>query len=141
MPPGTGDVAISLGQLLPRAEVLVVTTPQPAAQEVASRAAVMAQKTNMRLLGVGREHVLLVGTGQVSSARAAANGSRRARRAAPRHRPARPRLREHGDLGDPLVEADPESETAREIVRIAEAMLALERERGIGITKPLPVVS
>jgi ATP-binding protein involved in chromosome partitioning len=52
MPPGTGDVAISLGQLLPRAEVLVVTTPQPAAQEVASRAAVMAQKTSMRLVGV-----------------------------------------------------------------------------------------
>src|SRR5204862_3079593 len=52
MPPGTGDVSISLGQLLPRAEVLVVTTPQPAAQEVASRAATMAQKTNMRLLGV-----------------------------------------------------------------------------------------
>src|SRR5207244_2652359 len=49
MPPGTGDVAISLGQLLPRAEVLVVTTPQPAAQEVAARAAVMAQKTSMRL--------------------------------------------------------------------------------------------
>ena len=39
MPPGTGDVAISLGQLLPRAETIVVTTPQPAAQEVASRAA------------------------------------------------------------------------------------------------------
>ena len=52
MPPGTGDVAISLGQLLPRAEVLVVTTPQPAAQEVAARAALMAQKTSMRLLGV-----------------------------------------------------------------------------------------
>src|SRR5256714_13493678 len=51
MPPGTGDVSISLGQLLPRAEVLVVTTPQPAAQEVASRAATMAQKTNMRLVG------------------------------------------------------------------------------------------
>src|SRR5919108_3435582 len=52
MPPGTGDVSISLGQLLPRAEVVVVTTPQPLAREVASRAAEMARKTNMRLLGV-----------------------------------------------------------------------------------------
>src|SRR5439155_15283009 len=52
MPPGTGDVAISLGQLLPRAEVIVVTTPQPAAQEVASRAAIMAQKISMRIAGV-----------------------------------------------------------------------------------------
>jgi len=52
MPPGTGDVSISLGQLLPKAEVVVVTTPQRLAQDVASRAASMARKTNMRLLGV-----------------------------------------------------------------------------------------
>jgi ATP-binding protein involved in chromosome partitioning len=52
MPPGTGDAAISLGQLLPGAEVLVVTTPQRAAQKVAQRAAVMTTKMDQHLLGV-----------------------------------------------------------------------------------------
>src|SRR5438046_801861 len=51
MPPGTGDVSISLAQLLPRAEVLVVTTPQRVAQDAAPRAASMAQQPNMRLIG------------------------------------------------------------------------------------------
>ncbi len=52
MPPGTGDIAISMAQFLPRAEVIVVTTPQPAAQKVAQRAAYMAQKVNLSVMGV-----------------------------------------------------------------------------------------
>src|SRR6476661_11052747 len=61
MPPGTGDVAISLGQLLPRAEVIIATTPQPAAQQVAVRAAAMAEKTGMRIAGVVENMSWLVG--------------------------------------------------------------------------------
>ena len=52
LPPGTGDVAISVGQLLPRAELLVVTTPQPAAAEVSIRAGMLAQQTHQRVIGV-----------------------------------------------------------------------------------------
>ena len=75
MPPGTGDMAISLGQLLPRAEVLLVTTPQPPAQQVAVRAALMAQRTGTRVIGVVENMSWLVGTGQGSSAPAAARRS------------------------------------------------------------------
>lgn len=52
MPPGTGDISISMAQFLPRAEVIVVTTPQAAAQKVAQRAAYMAQKVNLSVTGV-----------------------------------------------------------------------------------------
>lgn len=52
MPPGTGDVSISLSQFLPRAQVLLVTTPQPTAQRVARRAALMAAKVNQEVMGV-----------------------------------------------------------------------------------------
>ena len=52
MPPGTGDVAISMSQFLPRSQVLVVTTPQPTAQRVAKRAAGMAEKVNQEVIGV-----------------------------------------------------------------------------------------
>lgn len=52
LPPGTGDVAISIAQILPRSHMLIVTTPQPAAVEVAQRAAKMAAKVNMEVLGV-----------------------------------------------------------------------------------------
>ena len=94
MPPGTGDVSISLGQLLPRAEVVVVTTPQPRAQQVAVRAAQMAQKTGMRLIGAIENMSYLVGTGQeifgAGGGEALARGDRRA---AARQGAARPAAR------------------------------------------------
>ena len=125
MPPGTGDVAISLGQLLPRAEVLVVTTPQPAAQEVASRAAVMAQKTSMRLVGV------------VENMSGDVFGSGGGQRLADdlgvpllATIPLDARLREAGDAGETLL--------TPEITALAERVDAL---RAGTIRKPLTVVS
>ena len=136
MPPGTGDVSISLGQLLPRAEAVIVTTPQPLAQEVAARAALMARKTNMRLLGV------------VENMSGDAFGSGGGERLADELEvpllgtvPLDPRLRESGDAGVPLVESDPDSEAGRAITALAEAIAATRREQGVGIVKSLPVLS
>jgi len=133
MPPGTGDVAISLGQLLPRAETIVVTTPQPAAQEVASRAGVMAQKTGMRLVGVIENM-----TGDIFGS----GGGYGVDSAPETTLPGRDRLdplrRECGDAGEPLMSTAPDSESAGEIRRIAEQILALDRGT---IVKPLTLVS
>jgi ATP-binding protein involved in chromosome partitioning len=136
MPPGTGDVSISLGQLLPRAEVVVVTTPQPAAKEVASRAAVMAQKTNMRLIGAIENM-----TGDVFGRGGGASLAEELGVPLLGEIPLDPRLREQADLGTPLVSADPSSPTARAIVELAEAIDGTRREEGVGIVKALPVLS
>ncbi len=133
MPPGTGDVAISLGQLLPRAETLVVTTPQPAAQEVASRAGAMAQKTGMRLIGVVENM-----TGEVFGS---GGGDRLAEELGVPllgRVPLDPLLRECGDAGEPLLVAAPESESAQALRAIAGEVLAIERG---SIVKSLPVLS
>jgi ATP-binding protein involved in chromosome partitioning len=125
MPPGTGDVAISLGQLLPRAEVVVVTTPQPAAQEVAVRAALMARKTSMRLVGVVENM-----SGEVFGH---GGGDRLADELdVPMlgRIPLDPRLREAGDAGEPLVTP----EIAAIAARIAEL-------RPGGFVKQLTVLS
>jgi ATP-binding protein involved in chromosome partitioning len=137
MPPGTGDVSISLGQLLPRAEALVVTTPQPAAQQVAVRAAQMAQKTGMRLVGAVENMTYLVGSGEELFG--AGGGEALAEEIGVPllgKIPLDPRLRECADEGEPLVTADPESETSRAICELAAAVTATRRG-----FKPLPVLS
>jgi ATP-binding protein involved in chromosome partitioning len=136
MPPGTGDVSISLGQLLPRAEVVVVTTPQPAAKAVASRAAVMAQKTNMRLIGAVENM-----TGDVFGRGGGLELAEELGVPLLGEIPLDPRLREQCDLGTPLVLADPAAPTSRAIVALAAAIDATRREEGVGIVKALPVLS
>jgi ATP-binding protein involved in chromosome partitioning len=136
MPPGTGDVAISLGQLLPRAEAVLVTTPQPAAQEVAIRAGTMARKTNMRLLGVIENmsgDVFGIGGGERLAAELGVPvfGSI----------PLDPMIREYADAGEPVVWTEPESPAAQTILSIAKAIDATKREQGVGIVKELPVLS
>jgi ATP-binding protein involved in chromosome partitioning len=133
MPPGTGDVSISLGQLLPRAEAIVVTTPQPLAQEVASRAAAMARTTSMRLVGVVENMAGDVfGTGGGEELAAALDIPFLGRI------PLDPLVRECGDAGEPLVWAEPDSAPAREIVAIAEAVA---RSQAGTIVKPLTVLA
>jgi ATP-binding protein involved in chromosome partitioning len=131
MPPGTGDVSISLGQLLPRAEALIVTTPQPLAQEVAVRAALMAQKTSMRLIGVVENmtsDVFGSGGGDLLAQQLEVPLLGRV--------PLDVRLRQAGDAGEPLVWSDPTSPAGATLLELAEAIAATRRT-----FKPLPVLS
>jgi ATP-binding protein involved in chromosome partitioning len=124
MPPGTGDVSISIAQFLPRAEVIVVTTPQPAAQKVAQRAAAMAEKVDLSVLGVienmswfeggdgTRYEIFGAGGGEELSAQLGVPLLGRV--------PLVPALREGGDDGRPIVAVDPGSEAARAFTAIAE---------------------
>ncbi len=132
MPPGTGDVSISLGQLLPRAEAVVVTTPQPLAQEVASRAATMAQKTGMRVVGVVENMTSeIFGYGGGERLAAELNVPLLGQV------PLDARVRESGDAGVPLVLRDPDSEPARAIIDLAAA---IDASRAGGFTRTLPLV-
>jgi ATP-binding protein involved in chromosome partitioning len=133
MPPGTGDMAISLGQLLPRAEVIVVTTPQPLAQDVAARAAMMAQRTGQKLLGVV-ENMSGDAFGEGGGERLAAQLGVPLLGTIPLDRA----LREAGDAGVPVVEADPDAESSRALVALAEAVAST---RQAAIRKPLTLLS
>lgn len=145
LPPGTGDVAISLGQHLPNAEVVVVTTPQEAAAEVAERAGTMASMMHQRVVGVvenmaflpcphcaeeGTEHRLEV-FGSGGGERVAHTLSERFGYQVPvlGSIPLDLSLREGGDAGKPIVEADPASAAARVLKGIAEQLTG--RGRGL----------
>jgi ATP-binding protein involved in chromosome partitioning len=126
MPPGTGDVSISMSQFLPRAEVVVVTTPQPAAQAVAQRAAAMAEKVDLDVVGVVENmswfrgddgtayEIFGSGGGQALADQLEVPLLGRV--------PLVPALREGGDTGRPIVVSEPESEAARAFVEIARRL-------------------
>jgi ATP-binding protein involved in chromosome partitioning len=149
LPPGTGDIAISLGQLLPQAEVIVVTTPQPAAADVAERSAIVARQTGQKVIGVIENMAGLVqadgtlleifgsGGGADVAARLSAYASE-AYASDPGDSnsvtvltsvPLSIALRQGGDAGTPIVLSDPTDPAAAAILRVA-ALLAV-RGRGL----------
>jgi ATP-binding protein involved in chromosome partitioning len=126
LPPGTGDISISLAQFLPRAEVLVVTTPQPAAQRVAQRAAFMSQKVNLEIKGVIENMSWFTGDdGKRYELFGAGGGEELATRLGVPligQVPLVPELRAGADAGLPIVVSDPDGEAARVFARMAESI-------------------
>ncbi len=139
LPPGTGDVAISLAQLLPNAEILVVTTPQLAAAEVAERAGSIAIQTRQRIAGVVENMAGLTlpdGTtmqvfGQGGGQQVAERLSRAVGADVPLlgQIPLDPALVAAGDTGVPLVLSTPDSAVGKELGRIADGLTS--RRRGL----------
>jgi ATP-binding protein involved in chromosome partitioning len=126
LPPGTGDISISLAQFLPRAEVLVVTTPQPAAQRVAQRAAFMAQKVNLEVKAVIENMSWFTGDdGKRYELFGAGGGEELATRLGVpliAQVPLVPELRAGADAGSPIVASDPDGEAGRVFAHIAETI-------------------
>jgi ATP-binding protein involved in chromosome partitioning len=126
LPPGTGDISISLAQFLPRSEVLVVTTPQPAAQRVAQRAAFMAQKVNLEVKGVIENMSWFTGDdGKRYELFGAGGGEELANRLGVPligRVPLVPELRAGADAGLPIVASDPDGEASRVFAAIAETI-------------------
>lgn len=130
LPPGTGDIALSIAQTIPKAELILVTTPQAASARVAARAANMARKTNQRVVGVIENMAYFIcdgcdkpheifgqGGGQ---ALASEMGTVLLGRV-----PLTPQVREGGDAGVPVVVADPESPAAQAFNEIAKKVTEL----------------
>ncbi|MEJ7561029.1 MAG: Mrp/NBP35 family ATP-binding protein [Ilumatobacteraceae bacterium] len=124
MPPGTGDIAISLSQYLPRGEVFIVTTPQPAAQEVAKLSAAMAAKVNLEVRGVIENMSWFIGDDAKRYELFGAGGGAALadELGVPllAQLPLIPALREGGDTGRPITAVDPDSEAGRAFTALAE---------------------
>ncbi len=129
MPPGTGDVALTLAEVMPRAEIIVVTTPQPAAQRVAQRSAFAARRLKLSVRGVienmswftgddGKRYELFGSGGGATLA---------ADLGIPLlgHVPLVSAVRQGGDEGRPVTAVDPDSETAQAFRAISEKLAAL----------------
>ena len=149
LPPGTGDIAISVSQLIPGAEILVVTTPQLAAAEVAERAGAIALQTRQRIVGVVEN---MAGLQLPDGTTMALFGEGGGRRVAERlsqavgadvpllgQVPIDPELVSAGDSGVPLVLGSPDSVAGKELRKIADALMS--RKRGlVGMTLNLDPV-
>jgi ATP-binding protein involved in chromosome partitioning len=148
MPPGTGDVAISLGQLLPSPQLVLVTTPQAAAQAVARRAAEVADKTGMRLAGVieNMSYAVCPCCGERTHPFGEGGGVALAQELGTDllgQVPMDDRLRECGDDGEPLVISQPDSPAATAITQIAaelDSRLAPKVPAAARIKRPLSVL-
>ncbi len=128
LPPGTGDVSMTLAQLLPQARVLIVTTPQPAAQSVARRAAEMAAKVDLELLGVIEN---MSGFTTPSGERLTIFGEGGGQQLADEldlpllgKVPLQSELREQADSGRPLVSEDPDAPASQAIRQAARGIVA-----------------
>jgi ATP-binding protein involved in chromosome partitioning len=146
MPPGTGDISISLGQLLPEPDLLIVTTPQPAAQKVARRAADVASKTGMRVAAVveNMSHLVCPCCGEITRPFGEGGGRSLAEELGvpllgqvPLDDP----LREASDDGTPLVISRPDAPSAQAVRELAAALPEVLRPRSGAerIRKPLAV--
>ena len=126
LPPGTGDISLSLSQFLPRAEVYVVTTPQPAAQRVAQRAAFMSQKVNLEVKGVIENMSWFTGDDgkryELFGAGGGADLAQRLEVPLLGQVPLVPALRIGSDSGAPIVAVEPDGEAAGVFAQIAETI-------------------
>jgi ATP-binding protein involved in chromosome partitioning len=126
MPPGTGDISLSIAQFLPRAEVLVVTTPQPAAQRVAVRAAAMAEKVDLQVIGVIENMSWFTGDDGTRYELFGRGGGEELadELGVPllARIPLVPELREGGDVGRPIVVVDPDGEVGEVFRALAERL-------------------